>query len=119
MINKKRIIIATILGLIAGIFCISGGALIFNMTFNNLQVVYVLLSRLLIGFVIGISSLKIPWIYHGLLIGFIIGLPFPIYDLIIGQGPIIALAAFLMNSVFGVTIEFFTTIIFKAKLVTE
>lgn len=114
MVEQKRIIIATLCGLIAGVFCISGGILIFGMTFSSLGVVYVLSSRLLIGFVIGISSLKMHWVFHGLLIGFIIGFPFPIYDLIIGQTSIIALAAFIMSSVFGVMIEFITTIVFKA-----
>ncbi len=115
MLDNKRIIIATLCGLIAGIFCISGGILIFDMSFSPLGVVYVLSSRLLIGFVIGISSLKMHWVFHGLLIGFIIGFPFPIYDLIIGQKPVIALAAFIMSSVFGVIIEFVTTIVFKAE----
>lgn len=115
MVENKRIIIATLCGLVAGVFCISGGILIFGMTFSPLGIVYVLSSRLLIGFVIGISSLKMHWVTHGLLIGFTIGFPFPVYDLIIGQKPVIALAAFVMSSVFGVMIEFFTTIVFKAK----
>lgn len=115
MVSKKRIIIATICGFIAGLFCVSGGILMFSMTFAPLELVYVISSRILIGFVIGISSLKLPWLYHGLLIGFIIGFPFPIYDLIIGQKPVIAFAAFIMSSVFGVMIEFFTTVVFKAE----
>lgn len=117
MISEKRIVIATICGLIAGLFCIAGGMIIFGMTFPPLGIVYVLSSRMLIGFVIGISSLRLPWVYHGLLIGFMVGLPFPIYDLIIGMGPVIASAAFTMSLVFGVAIECVTTIVFKAERV--
>jgi len=104
MINKKRIIVATIGGLIAGFMCVSGGMIMFGMTFTPLAILFALSSRLSIGFVIGISSLKMPWTYHGLLIGAIIGFPFPIYDLITGQGPVIYLVAFSMSCVFGVLI---------------
>jgi len=115
--NSKRIAIASLCGLIAGLICISGGIIIFDMTFTSLQLLFVISSRVLIGFVIGISSLKINWIAHGLLIGFIIGFPFPIYDLIIGQGIKVALAAFSMSLIFGITIEYTTTKIFKAEII--
>ncbi len=116
MVNGKRIIIATIGGLLAGLACVSGGILMFGMTFTPLALLFVISSRVCIGFVIGISSLKIHWALRGLFIGFIIGFPFPIYDLIIGQAPVIAATAFVMSSVFGVLIEFFTTVVFKAEM---
>lgn len=114
MVNNKRIFIAAVCGLIAGVICISGGKLLFGMTFTPLGIVYVLSSRLLIGFVIGISALRFHWFLHGILIGLIVGFPFPVYDLIIGQKTVIALAAFIMGPVFGVMIEFVTTVFFKA-----
>jgi len=114
MNSSKRIAIATAAGLAAGFCCVAGGTIMFDMTFTPLALVFVLSNRMLIGFVIGISSLKMPWIWHGLLIGFIVGFPFPIYDLITGQGNAIAAAAFIMSMIFGVGIEFVTTVVFKA-----
>ncbi len=114
MTSQKRIVIGTIAGIIAGFFCIAGGILVFGMTFTPLGVLFVLSNRALIGFVITISSLKLPWAIHGALIGLIVGFPFPVYDLIIGQGPVVSLAAFIMGPVFGVMIEYVTSIVFKA-----
>ena len=119
MTSMKRIIIATVLGMAAGGFCIAGGILMFGMTFTPLGILFVMASRTLIGFVIGISSLRLPWVLHGVLLGLIIGFPFPVYDLIIGQGMKIASAAFIMGPIFGVMIEFFTTVIFKSGMATE
>lgn len=114
MNSTKRIAIATGAGLAAGFCCVAGAIIIFGLTFTPLALLFVLSNRMLIGFVIGISSLKMPWVLHGLLIGFIVGFPFPLYDLIIGQGNAVAGAAFIMSLLFGVGIEFVTTVVFKA-----
>jgi hypothetical protein len=53
------------------------------------------------------------------LIGFIIGLPFPLFDIIIGQKWYVVGAEFIMGPVFGVLIEFFTTKIFRAPVTTS
>ncbi len=119
MTSVKRISIATVLGMVAGLCCITGGILVFGMTFTPLSFLFVMASRTLIGFVIGISSLRLPWILHGALLGLIIGFPFPVYDLVVGQGMIIASAAFIMGPVFGVLIEFFTTIVFKSGMMAS
>jgi hypothetical protein len=116
MAYKKRILIATILGLIAGLLCVTGGKLMFGMTFTPLALLFVMTSRLMIGFVIGISALQLPWLQHGVFIGLIIGFPFPVYDLITGQGILISFAAFVMSIVFGISIEFVTTFVFKAPM---
>ncbi len=114
MSYRKRILIATILGLIAGLICVTGGKLMFGMTFTPLALLFVMTSRLMIGFVIGISALRLPWLQHGAFIGLIIGFPFPVYDLITGQGLLISFAAFVMSIVFGISIEFVTTFVFNA-----
>jgi len=116
MAYKKRILIATILGLIAGLICITGGKLMFGMAFTPLALLFVMTSRLMIGFVIGISALRLPWLQHGAVLGLIIGFPFPVYDLITGQGLLISFAAFVMSIVFGISIEFVTTFVFKAPM---
>lgn len=70
----------------------------------------------MIGFVIGISALRLTWVQHGAFIGLIIGFSFPVYDLITGQGLLISFAAFVMSIVFGILIEFVTTFVFKAPM---
>jgi len=52
------------------------------------------------------------------LIGLVIGLPFPLFDIIIGREWYIAGAAFIMEPVFGVFIEFVTTKVFRARTAT-
>jgi len=119
MINMKRLITATLLGGLCGLFCYTGAIILFGIEIPVLNAFYIFLSRILIGFVIGISVLNINWVKHGLLIGFIIGLPFPLFDIIIGQKWYIVGAAFIMGPVFGVFIEFVTTKVFKAPVATS
>ncbi len=119
MVNMKRLITATLLGGICGLFCYSAAIILFGLEIPVLNAFYIFLSRILIGFVIGISVLDIHWAKHGLLIGLIIGLPFPLFDIIIGQKWYVVGGAFIMGPVFGVFIEFFTTKIFKAPVTTS
>ncbi len=119
MANMKRLITATLLGGICGLICYSGAIILFGIEIPVLNAFYIFLSRILIGFVIGISVLDIHWVKHGLLIGLIIGLPFPMFDIIIGQKWYIVGAAFIMGPVFGVFIEFCTTKIFRAPMTTS
>ena len=116
MVNKKRLITATFFGGLCGLICYWGAIIMFDIEIPVLNTFYIFLSRILIGFVIGISILNIHWAKHGLLIGFIIGLPFPLFDIIIGQKWYIVGAAFIMGPVFGVFIEFFTTKVFRAPM---
>lgn len=111
MTSAKRVIIATIFGLIAGILCSLGGKYGLKADLNATEIVMVLLHRGLLGFVIGISALRIHWALHGVLLGLIVGLPgFP---LIFREGGLISYS--LMGLVWGFIIEFFTSVVFKAK----
>jgi hypothetical protein len=117
MARVKRLIVATLLGAVSGLFCYSAAILLLGLEIPFLNGVYIIISRILIGFVIGISALDLPWHKHGLLIGLIIGLPFALFDIIIGQEWYVASAAFIMGPVFGLCIEYFTTKVFKAPMV--
>ena len=113
MLNPRRLIVAVAFGFVMGIMCYVGAMVSFGKTFDTPQVINIFLNRMLIGFVIGISVLKISWYLHGLLIGFIVGLPFLMTVIILGNTlPIIA-AVFILNPIFGFTIEFFTSKVFK------
>ncbi|NIM89852.1 MAG: hypothetical protein GTO17_02775 [Candidatus Aminicenantes bacterium] len=80
---------------------------------SSAQVLTILLHRGLLGFVIGISVLRIHWAWHGIWLGLIIGVP-SIPGIILGEG---RLAYFVMGPVWGFIIELFTSIVFRAKAV--
>jgi len=110
--NSRRVFIATLLGLTAGILCYLGGRFL-GKEFNTVTILMILLHGAILGFVIGISALRIHWALHGILLGLIIGLP--VYPLIYVEGG--ALAYSVMSPVWGFIIELLTSVIFKAKAV--
>lgn len=115
MISIKRIIIATIFGFIAGLLCYFG-AISSNLEIDTLRLIFIIVNRMLIGFVIGISALKIKWPLHGIIIGEIVGLPFVLYDIMIGESYTLIIAVLIASALFGLMIEFFTSVVFKAPL---
>jgi hypothetical protein len=72
--------------------------------------------RMLLGFVIGISSLRWHWALHGILLGLIIGIP-DVHFFNMLRGELSNGLYFLFGAVWGLMIEFFTSVVFKAKLV--
>ena len=111
--NSRRVLIATLLGLIAGILCYLGGEFL-GKDIDMVTFLMMLLHRTVLGFVIGISALRIRWALHGILLGLIIGLP--VYPLIYVEGGAIAYS--VMSILWGFFIELFTSVIFRAKAVT-
>lgn len=118
MKKTKRIIIATLAGILFGFVCLgfatSGGHEIPNAI--KLQI---LVSRTLIGFAIGISSLKIHWTIHGILLGLLFSLPMAFSGLLAEVPDFSASAMFLstvvMGIIYGFLIELITSVVFKAK----
>lgn len=109
----KRIVIATLFGLVAGVICATGGFAGGLFKFSIITLLWVLLNRAVMGFVIGISSLKLHWIWNGILLGLIVGSIFS-YSLFMNGGPVLLpFINFLVNGLFGLMIEFFTTKVFK------
>ncbi len=108
----KRMVIATACGLVAGILCVSAGsALGLNLTPRSVG--WALLNRTLLGFVIGISALRLHWAWHGCLMGLLVGSLFS-YSAWMFEGPVWLVAGLLAGSiVFGLLIELFTTVVFK------
>jgi len=108
----KRITIATLFGVVAGALCatISFSAGILSFTAVNL--VWILLNRTVMGFAIGISGLKLHWAWHGILMGVIVGSIFSYFLYMHGIG--IAPFTLIGNAIFGLMIESFTTLVFRA-----
>ena len=69
----KRIAIATLFGLVAGVICATlafyGGLL----KFSAVTLAWVLLNRAVMGFAIGTSALKLRWAWNGIVMGLVVG----------------------------------------------
>ncbi|MBU0585939.1 hypothetical protein KJ780_00350 [Candidatus Micrarchaeota archaeon] len=117
MINPKRILVASFFGLVAGIICYSGGLFMgLANNFGALAILNLLANRMLIGFVIGISALRMKWFTHGLVIGSIVGIPYFLSAVITGYEPMLLISVLFLNAFFGLMIEFFTSKVFKLPL---
>ncbi len=118
--KTKRLIIATILGLLFGFVCnamASGGT-------NEISIalaINIILGRTIIGFGIGISNLSMKhWAIHGLAMGLIFGLPAAFGALLAPESPEFThasmfIATIVMGMIYGFLIELITSVIFKAK----
>ena len=111
----KRITVATLFGLVAGAICatamFSGGIL----KFSVVLLLWTLLNRAVMGFAIGASGLKLHWAWNGIVMGIVVGSIFS-YSLFmtLGAGPL-PVINFFANGIFGLLIEFFTTVVCKQR----
>jgi len=120
MKKPKRIIVATLAGVLFGFICFglascSSGELAWPIA------VQIIVSRTLIGFAIGISCLSIRhWSMHGLIMGVIFSLPLAFSGLMAPESPDFSKAnmfiwTIVLGMVYGLLIEVITSLLFKAK----
>lgn len=114
--NKKRIFIATLCGFIAGIICYLLGVTVIQIKHDLLILVWIVVNRTLLGFMIGISVLTGHWVLNGLIAGMTIGLVLPINAIMLGKELPIIISVYVMSIIYGILIEFFTSVIFKQKV---
>ncbi|MGA9669598.1 MAG: hypothetical protein WBQ94_10335 [Terracidiphilus sp.] len=113
----KRIVTATFFGLLMGVVCAS---LLFAsgiMKFAVITLVFVLLNRAVMGFAIGASGFKMHWAWNGAILGIAVGSIFSYFlfmSLGLGMLPVIN---FFVNGVFGLLIEFLTTVVCRQRAV--
>ena len=116
MLNTKRLLIATLFGLIFGFVCWGLASACGPAGPAWFIVVSIILGRTLIGFTIGISILKIKWWLHGIIIGFLVSLPMAFPTIAMPEkGMSIFIGTIVMGIIYGFLIELFTTVVFKAK----
>lgn len=115
MINKERVGIATVWGVIFGVvswlWAMLGGNI-----FPWSGVVAVILMRTLMGFVIGISGWQVGWWLHGLLIGLLFGVPSGFTAIWTGYGWTGFGYTIGSGILFGFLIELITSFGFKARM---
>lgn len=121
MSSSKRIIIATLSGILFALICFglasSGGSeLPWPASFQ------IIFSRTLIGFAIGISLLRIyHWSIHGLVMGLIFSLPLAFSGLMAPENPeysktVMFVITIILGMIYGFLIEFITSKLFQAKI---
>ena len=118
--KTRRLIIATLLGVVFGFVCYgfasSGGNEI-----PTILVVNIILGRTLIGVAIGISRFSLKhWSLHGSIMGLIFGLPAAFGAMLGSENPeyshtMLFVLTFVMGIVYGFLIELITSVLFKAK----
>jgi hypothetical protein len=120
MKKAKRVIIATLSGVLFGFVCFtlaSSGS-------GGLQwpvIIQIIVSRTLIGFAIGISCLSMGhWSIHGLLMGMVFSLPLAFSGLMAPDNPEFTKASMVvwtivLGMIYGLLIEVITSVLFKAK----
>jgi hypothetical protein len=121
MPKTKRIIIATLSGIVFGFVCF---ALASSSSPEKLALpvaLQIISSRTLIGFAIGISCISLKhWSIHGLVMGIIFSLPLAFSGLMAPESPEYSKAAMFIwtiipGMVYGFLIELITSVLFKAK----
>ncbi|PKP32154.1 MAG: hypothetical protein CVT99_06710 [Bacteroidetes bacterium HGW-Bacteroidetes-16] len=117
----KRLIIATLSGLLFGLVCCgfacssgNGVALWLGMA--------IITGRTLMGFGIGISRFPMKnWAIHGVVMGFIFSIPAAFGAMMGPENPemaptMIAISTVVMGIIYGFLIELITSVLFKAKM---
>lgn len=114
MLTAKRIIIATICGIIFGLFCMYLASSNPNpstpLTCTGKWMI--ILSRTMMGFTIGVSAIRLAWWLHGIVLGFICSI---LMGVAVWPDYKIVFSTLLMGIIYGFLTELITTKIFKAK----
>ena len=111
MAYLKRVLIATVLGIVCGILCWLGGKFFTDMQITPAIAASIILNRAIIGFFIGISGWNIHYLLHGVIIGAIGTLPLAVYGDVSGFFTMV-----IFGIIWGFLIELFTTKIFKSAM---
>jgi hypothetical protein len=108
----KRILVATLFGLVMGGICATGAFSAGILKFTPITLAFILLNRAVMGAMIGMSGLRLHWAWNGFIIGVVVGSVFSFYLFMTVPGPVPAINA-IANGLYGLIIEFFTTVVFE------
>jgi hypothetical protein len=114
-VGAMRIAVATFFGILMGVFCASALFWTGTLKFAVVTLVWVLLNRAVMGFAIGASGLKLHWAWNGIVMGVVVGSIFSFFlYMTLGVG-LMPVANIFANGVFGLLIEFFTTVVCRQR----
>ena len=120
----KRLIIATLGGLLFGIVCYTMA----SMGPEDLPypvAAQIISSRILMGFAIGLSRFDFGhWAIHGIVLGTLFSLPLAYSGLMAPENPdftpiIMFVSTMVMGAIYGLLIEVITSAIFRAKAIPK
>lgn len=121
MQKTKRLIIATLSGILFGFVCF-GLASTGPLSIAWPAAVQIILSRTLIGLAIGISFAYLGhWAIHGLAMGLVFSLPLAFGVLMAPENPafskaVIFIITIALGMIYGLLIELITSVFFRAKI---
>ncbi len=117
MVTKKRVLIATVVGLLLGVIEWAIASMSVTAPIPWSGVCTIILGRTVLGFVIGISASGMTWWLNGLVLGFIFSLPTAFGSLWVGMNWIPGFVATLVAGLaIGFLIELITSTAFKARV---
>ncbi len=84
----KRVVVCTLLGLVAGVICWLGSYLAGNapLALSAGVILAIIFNRAFIGFAVGVSAWRVHWALHGLVVGLVGSLPVAVYPLFTPDG---------------------------------
>jgi len=110
MVYSKRLIWAIILGMVFGAICVYlGKGPVSKMPNASAIMLCTFLNRAIIGLLIGVSAWKMPWVLHGIILGFVGSLPIAVF-------PHTFFILSLAGIVWGFLIELLLNLVFKAPM---
>ena len=121
MLNSKRVIAATLMGFICGFICY-GLASSGPQSLPTPVAIQIILSRALLGFGIGISIFNMGhWTIRGAVMGIVFSIPLAVSGLMAPANDQFSpssmfIATVVMGIIYGLLIEFVTTVLLKAKM---
>ncbi len=111
----RRLLLSVFGGVVCSLICAAGRKYLIPSITLSALVTSAFGNRILIGFVIGISRLRINYILHGALIGFIVTSAYSAG--MIFEGSLQGFAAYtLAGTIFGILIELFVTKVFRSPV---
>ena len=109
----KRLILSLVGGVVCAVICMIGKIALDPTISLSLLLSAAIGNRILIGFVIGISRLKMNYLLHGAMIGLVITLSCSIGTISQNLAPFAIYTG--VGVVYGILIELFVTKLCKAK----
>ncbi len=114
--SSKRVVVATLAGLILGLIEALVARSGTNVTVGAAGLLTLILGRGVLGFAIAVSCCRMGWWLHGLLMGFIFSLPLAFGAVwVAGRWAVEFWIVLVVGLVVGLLIELVTAVIFRAK----